>query len=68
MRGLSNREQAIIMCMVFVLPSVITWAGLGMPTDRNSLGLLVSSMLSGVLVFLKEILGGLPVSEDDRDG
>ena len=64
MRGLSNREQAIIMCMVFVLPSVITWAGLGMPTDRASLGLLLSSILSGVLVFLKEILGGQPPPQE----
>lgn len=50
--------------LVFVLPPIITWAGLGMPTDRISLGLLLSSILSGVLVFIKEILGGLPPPEE----
>ena len=64
MRGLSDREQAVLMCLVFVLPPIITWAGLGMPTDRISLGLLLSSILSGILVFVKEILGGQPILEE----
>lgn len=46
------------MLLVFILPPIITWAGLGMPTDRSALGLLLSAVLSGVLVFIKEILGG----------
>lgn len=68
MRGLSNREQAVLMLLVFLLPPLITWTGLGFPTDRNSLGLLASAMLSGVLVFIKEILGGQPPKEDDPGG
>ncbi len=63
-RGLSDKEQAALMMLVFVLPPIITWCGLGMPTDRGSLGLLLSSILSGILVFVKEILGGLPPPEE----
>jgi len=65
LRGLSNREQAILMCLVFTLPAIITWTGLGMPTDRVSIGLLISAILSGVLVFLKEILGGQPPPQEE---
>lgn len=68
MRGLSNREQAILMLLVFLLPPIITWAGLGMPTDRISMGLLLSAILSGVLVFIKEILGGQPPKEEEESG
>lgn len=57
MRGLSNREQAFLMLFVFILPPIITWCGLGMPSDRSSIGILLSAMLSGVLAFTKELLG-----------
>lgn len=56
--GLSNTQQAIVMLLVFLLPSLITWSALGYPTNRESLGILGSALLSGILAFLKEILGG----------
>ena len=58
MRRLSDRDQAFLMLFVFVLPALIAWAGLGMPTDRQALGILLAAVLSGVLAFVKEILGG----------
>lgn len=58
MEGLTNRQQALLMAIVFMLPPLITWAGLGLPTDRVSLGLLISAILSGVFAFIKELLGG----------
>ena len=64
MHRLSDREQAILMLLVFILPPIITWAALGMPTDRASLGILVSAVLSGILVFVKELLGGTPPKEN----
>ena len=66
LRGLSNREQAILMCLVFILPPIITWSALGFPTDRLAMGILVSAILSGVLVFLKEILGGQPPPHEEE--
>lgn len=48
------------MLLVFILPSLITWSALGFPTGRAELGILASAMLSGVLVFIKELLGGRP--------
>jgi len=65
-RGLSNREQALLMLLVFIIPPIITWAALGMPTDRLAIGILVSAILSGVLVFLKEILGGQPPPQEEE--
>jgi len=65
MGKLSDRDQAILMLLVFVLPPIITWASLGMPTDRVALGILISAILSGVLAFIKEILGGKPPQEED---
>ena len=63
MKGLSDRGQALLMLLVFVLPPVIAWAALGMPTDRASLGILLSAVLSGVLALVKELLGGKPPEE-----
>jgi len=48
------------MFLVFILPPLITWAALGYPTDRTSLGILGSALLSGVLALIKEILGYKP--------
>ena len=45
------------MFLVFVLPAFGTWFGLGMPTERIAIGLLVSSVISGILVGVKELLG-----------
>lgn len=58
MKGLSNQQQAFLMVLVFVLPPIITWSALGFPTGRAELGILASAILSGVLAFVKEILGG----------
>jgi len=60
MGRLTDTQQAIVMLLVFLLPPVITWTALGYPTDRVSLGILGSAILSGILAFLKELLGGKP--------
>lgn len=60
MKGLSNQQQAFLMVLVFVLPPIITWCALGFPTGRAELGILMSAILSGILAFVKEILGGTP--------
>jgi len=61
---LTDVQQAWLMLIVFVLPSLITWAALGYPTDRASLGILGSAILSGILAFIKELLGWKPKGED----
>lgn len=58
MEGLSNKQQAYLMLVAFVLMPISVWAGNGLPTDRASVGLLVSSICSGIVLFIKEMLGG----------
>lgn len=58
MEGLTNWQQALLMLAVFILPALITWTALGFPVGRAELGILASALLSGVLVFIKELLGG----------
>lgn len=60
MGKLTDFQQAFLMLLVFVLPVLIVWTSSGMPIDRTSLGLLFSGILSGILVFIKEMLGGTP--------
>jgi hypothetical protein len=57
MNGLTNRQQAFLMLLVFLLPSFGTWAALGYPTETASLGILGSATISGILAFVKELLG-----------
>lgn len=54
---LTDKQQAYIMFLVFVIPALVTWTALGMPTDRIAIGLLVSNLLSGTLAALKELAG-----------
>jgi hypothetical protein len=51
------------MLFVFILPPFITWTALGFPTDRTSLGILASAFLSGILAYIKEMLGWAPKEE-----
>jgi len=60
MGKLSDNQQAWLMLLVFILPVLITWTASGTPTDRTSISLLASGILSGILAFIKEILGGKP--------
>jgi len=46
-----------MMLLAFLIP-LITWCGLGMPTDRISLGILASAILSGMVALIKELIGG----------
>ena len=55
--GLTDEQQATLMFLVFVLPAIGVWAGLGFPTSREALGILGSAIISGILVFIKELLG-----------
>lgn len=53
---LTDKQQAIIMFIVAVLPSIIVW--LTSPKglfDEWSLRFLFASILSGIIVFFKEI-------------
>jgi len=58
MKGLSDTQQAVFMFLVFVLPALGTWAALGMPTDRAAVGILMANIISGIIVAIKELLGG----------
>jgi len=60
MGKLSDTQQALLMLLVFILPALITWTANGMPTDRASIALVLSNVLSGILAFVKEMLGGKP--------
>lgn len=60
MGKLTDSQQAVLMLLVFILPVLITWTANGAPTDKASLALVVSGILSGILAFIKEILGGAP--------
>ena len=55
--ALTDRGQAIFMLLVFILPAIATWCGLGFPTSKEALGILASAIISGILVFVKEMLG-----------
>jgi len=57
---LTDLQQAIFGLLIFILPAFGTWCGLGFPTDKAALGLLASAILSGILVFLKELAGWKP--------
>lgn len=57
---LSDQQQAVLVLLAFVLLPLSVWSGNGMPTDRASVGALVSSLLIGIVLFIKEILGGKP--------
>ena len=47
----------MIMLIAFVLVPLGTWSALGFPTDKAALGLLVSNIIAGILLFIKEISG-----------
>ena len=57
MKHLSDREQAYLMLAIFILPALIVWFNNGIPTDKTSLGLVGASIFSGILAFMKELLG-----------
>lgn len=59
--GLTNNQQAIMMAIAFLIP-VGTWAALGFPIDRISLGILASALISSVVATLKEYLGSNPTT------
>jgi len=48
------------MLLVFILPPLATWMAMGYPTDRVTLGILGSAIVSGIIAFIKELLGGTP--------
>jgi hypothetical protein len=56
--NLSDQQQAALMFLAFVLPSLAAWFGIGSPTDHASLALLGSSFIGGVIAYIKESLGG----------
>lgn len=58
MDGLTDKQQALLMLFVFILVPVGTWAGLGFPLDRTAVGLLASDIIAGVILGIKEALGG----------
>jgi hypothetical protein len=61
---LSNELQALLMLLAFVLPEVTIWAGLGFPTDRTALGLMIGGVIGGVVAFIKELLGTKPNGDE----
>jgi uncharacterized membrane protein YqaE (UPF0057 family) len=57
---LNDNQQAFLMLLVFILPALGVWFASGMPSDKVALGLLASAVLSGILAFIKELLGWKP--------
>jgi hypothetical protein len=57
MSGLTDNRQALLMAIAFLIP-IGTWCALGFPTDRTSLGILASAIISGIVAGIKELLGG----------
>lgn len=55
--GLTDRQQAVVMLVAFVLPAFSVWSALGFPTDRMALGLLTSNVITGIIAALKEVWG-----------
>lgn len=69
MAGLTDSQQSYLMLVAFVLVPVGTWAGLGFPTDKAALGLLTSNIIAGIVLFIKERLGGaMPVKTPPQPG
>jgi hypothetical protein len=52
-----QQQKGIMLLLVFILPVWITWAGMSMPTDRASLGLLLAGTFQGILAFIFRQLG-----------
>jgi len=60
---LTDQQQALFMLFIFILPVFAVWAGSGFPLERVELGFLTASVISGVLAFIKELLGWKPKPE-----
>ena len=54
---LTDKQQALVMFLVFVLPAVLIWLGADMPLDRSGISLLAYGIVAGILAFLKELAG-----------
>lgn len=67
MLGLNDKQQALFMLLIFILPPVTVWFGLGFPMDQPSVGILASAILSGFLGFLKEVLGWAPPEPEEPE-
>ena len=49
-------QKAWLLLLVFVLTPVMGWTALGFPTDNVALGAMVTSVLAGVIGFVKVML------------
>ena len=58
-----KQQKAWLLLVVLVLSPVMGWSALGFPMDDLSLGAVVSSVLAGVVLFAKVMLG-----EEDESG
>jgi len=56
MKRLNEDQVFALTLLAVVLPSVISWAQSGLPTDRASVGFLLSSALSALLVFILKLI------------
>lgn len=54
---LTDRQQAVVMFLVFILPAVMIWIAQEMPTDRSGISLLLYGVIAGILAGLKELAG-----------
>jgi len=54
---LSKEGEAFIVMLTMIIPALLLWINLGMPTDSASIGVLVSAILVAVLYFLNKLLG-----------
>ena len=54
---LTDRQQAVVMFLVLMIPALLLWINAEMPMDRAGLSLLLYGLLSGFLAGLKELAG-----------
>ena len=54
---LSKEGEAFIVMLTMIIPAILLWINLGMPTDLASIGVLISAILVAVLYFLNKLLG-----------
>ncbi len=57
MSGLTDKQQALLVVVAFILAPIGIWMGLGFPTDRAAIGLLSSNIISGIILAIKEVFG-----------
>ena len=62
---LTDKQQAYFMLLIFILPPFIVWLAEGFPVERATIGILLAGILSGIIAFIKELLGWKPSGTEE---